>query len=169
MERYKNLNYLTNVLRVVSKCNIFQSCTDVLATWIQPPTKKIKFDQVQNIKFKVTEHTLGPTLSPFNDTEINELLDTVQACGKTSAIMTVRLPYSKKFEPVYIHIEENAMEETQSLSQLYLQSLYRHELRTASLDELLAIAKDIQLYYSYENINLIENLTKSQSKSKFWY
>lgn len=126
-------------------------------------------DKVKDIKFKTTERFFGKVLDPFNDNEINKLLNDVQACGKSCAIMTVRYPYSKRYEPKENQLEAPAVVEDEYLRQLYLQSLFREELKTASLEDIVNIAKTIKIEYTIEQINIIEKLTKGQSKSIFWY
>lgn len=108
------------------------------------------------------------------DKEINDFLQRIKDKGVSCPIMALREPFSSNFVPKkpehMIHdLTADDCETDLTVINLYLSSLYEPSYCLLTIDELRDIAESVQLSYTQDQIDFIEEHTREQSSCKLWY
>lgn len=125
-------------------------------------------DVTWHAKKKPSSSVLVDAFPPLDDAEIDQLLDRIQQSDRNAVLMCVRPKFmsaKSSSNVVASHVDE----ETPQVLQLYMVQLFNVNCMSATITELRALADNIELRYTAEEIETIERLTKSQRLTKFWY
>lgn len=149
-----------------------------MAQWPVPKApKKLPMEKIKNMDWnsqrkKKSETALTQPLASWT-VEIDEILMEVQNANQTSALMTLRSPFSDHFqknkEMIETAIQQQPEDNTLAVIYLYFAQFYKQEYEKMNLEELRQIACDISIIYTTEQIELVERLTNEQANSKYWY
>lgn len=152
------------------------SCTDVLAQWPVPKTRApLKMDKIKNLEWTQRRQATGAPSEPLSawTFQIEEILQEVRNANNTSAIMTLRKPFSEHFRQDKKTVEAAIQQQTDTGSrdilQLYFSNLYNEQCKHKSLEELRAIGELLEIRYTKNDVELIESITQQQCNSKQWY
>lgn len=101
---------------------------------------------------KVDEGPFVDPLPPFSDDEINKLLENMNVCP----IMARREPFADRFVRKTKPLQSDGDHTDLEVINMYLASLYNNEFRTVDLEDLRNIAKCVNLSYTNDQIQYIE-------------
>lgn len=126
-------------------------------------------DKIRNMEFKHKPAAVKQKrLEPFSSQEINSILTSIQKSGEVSAIMSIREPFSERF-----HNSQSQLPCTQAvpsdITSIFFSSFFRSSYLNLDRQALMLRINEIKLFYSDQQVQLVENLTKNQSKSKEWF
>lgn len=125
-------------------------------------------DVTWHAKKKPSSSVLVDLVPPLDDKQIDRMLDRIKQAGQNAVIMSVRPKFMPSASTPNV-VASSVDEETPQVLQLYLVQLFNENCKTATIAELRAMAENIVLRYTAEEILLIERLTRGQHLSKFWY
>lgn len=145
------------------------SCTDILATWLVPPTKKIKMEKLKTMRFQSQPAVVKfKELPPFSAEDIDNILTNVQKKGEVSAIMSIRLPFSERFHNLVPQLPCTQAVSCH-LTPIFFSKWYQPSFENLDLEALKIRIKEIDIQYTPQQVQSVENLTKTQGKCREWY
>lgn len=124
-----------------------------------------------NVSFEDIESSENTQLT---EEEIDNFLTKINEKGVYCPIMAMREPFSKYFvektsEDLLFQLNKDADEENISVIHLFLTSRFNAAYEELSIEDLREIASEIQLCYTQDEIEYIENKTREQSSCTLWY
>ncbi len=143
------------------------ACTSRPNEWLPPTMKEVPYAEVSEINFKkkktdkpkTTKNMSLPKFAPPTAAEKKTLYDQLKATGSKPAILSLVPGYSDDYVPVSTKLPPS------------LNTLYNDKHENLTPDELnkLCIETLSKLSISKQQVELIAETTKAQSKSKNWY